>query len=1032
MKFKFKIQPYQTEAAAAVVNVFEGQPNQGAASYVRDLGKSGPSSLFDTAEGYGNASLSLVPAQLLQNLRRIQSYNHIMESAELSTGAGACSLDVEMETGTGKTYVYTKTMFELNRLYGWTKFIIVVPSVAIREGVFKSLQNTEQHFFEQYNKSIKYFIYSSNRLNELDAYSQSSDINAMIINMQAFNTSMKEDGKSKEARIMYSERDEFGSRRPIDVIAANRPVVIQDEPQKMGGKATQEGIKRFNPLFCLNYSATHKVKHDTVYVLDALDAYNQRLVKRIEVKGFELKNLRGTDGYLYLQDIIVSKTKAPVAVIEHKKVNASGKVRKVVGRFDVNDDIYDASGGTKMEAYREGFVIGEIVPDQDGHLGYVRLLNGIVLGKGQVYSDSAEDDIRRIQIRETIQSHLQKEEALFYRGIKCLSLFFIDEVARYRQYDDKGNELTVGYGKVFEEEYECAVAERLARPTTNDLVDNLYISYLKHFGAHDVHRGYFSIDKKGHSVDSAVKRGQEDSDDESAYDLILKNKERLLSFDEPTRFIFSHSALREGWDNPNVFQICTLKHSNSETGKRQEVGRGLRLCVNQDGDRQDLATLGEGEVQKVNALTVIASESYSSFVAALQKDIKAELRDRPQIVTAALFKGRAYTMDDGQTIAFASGEETIAYAFLLKNDFIDLEGVPTEKFKVEGISYAIIQLPEVLQAKAPAIEALVKSVYDSHALDNMVSNGLETKVTENGLNENFHKKEFQELWKRINSKHAYTVSFDDGELRRKAISHINEHLVVSKLSYALTVGSQRSEATREDLAVGEQFRTQITTTKEIEVSPASNVTYDLIGEVAQAAVVTRRSAAAILSEINAEKFACFKENPEEFIAKVSKAIIAEKATMIVDHITYRTLNDHYDSEIFTERMPENITKAILTKRCIQNYVFTDSGHEREFTEALETASEVCVYAKLPRSFQIPTPVGNYAPDWAIAFNEGTVKHIYFVAETKGTMDTLELRGVEHAKIACAKKLFNEMSTTNVRYSNVDSYEQLLNVIGSMG
>lgn len=1034
MEFKFKIQPFQTEAAKAVTDVFEGQPNQGAFAYVRDLGRRGATDLFDTAEGYGNAPVLLDAGQLLANIRSVQSGNQIMESSSLCADIGACQLDVEMETGTGKTYVYTKTAYELNRLYGWTKFIVVVPSVAIREGVYKSLQATEQHFFEQYGKPIKYFIYNSSRLNELDAYSQSTDINVMIINMQAFNTSMKEGGTSKEARIMYSERDEFGSRRPIDVLAANRPIVIQDEPQKMGGAATQNGIRRFSPLFCLNYSATHRVVHNMVYELDALDAYNQRLVKRIEVKGFELKNMRGTDGYLYLQDVVVSRTKPPVAVIEHKKTNASGTVRKVVGRFDVGDDIYVASGDTRMEAYRDGFTIAPdgIVPDRDGELGHVRFLNGLVLRKGEVYGDSSEDDMRRIQIRETIRSHLQKEEALFFRGVKCLSLFFIDEVARYRAYDDDGEELTVGYGRVFEEEYAAAVSERLAHPTMVDMQDSSYLDYLRRFDAHEVHKGYFSIDKHGHTVDSRTKRGQEGSDDISAYDLILKNKERLLSFDEPCRFIFSHSALREGWDNPNVFQICTLKHSDSETGKRQEVGRGLRLCVNQDGERQDLSVLGEGEVHKVNVLTVIASESYANFVDALQRDIRTELRERPTAVTNALFEGRTVRLPDAEPVTFSGDDATVVYAFLLKNDFIDLHGKPTDKFKDgKSFSYAVTELPPEVQAKATAIEVLVKSVYDPDALAGMIADGHESKLTDNRLNDNFDRREFKELWERINSKHAYTVSFDGNELRRKSVAYIDEHLSVTRLGVNMTTGMQQSRATRAALDTGEHFDITETNQENIDTGTGQGVTYDLVGEVAQAAVITRRSAAAILAGISPLKFDMFRQNPEEFIAKVGKAIVAQKATMVVDHIVYHTLDDRYDSEIFTERMPENRSHIIATRKNVQDYVVWDSQTERDFACALDAASEVCVYARLPRSFQIPTPVGNYAPDWAIAFEKGSVRHIYFIAETKGTMETLELKGIESAKIACAKKLFNDISTSEVRYHEVASYGDLLDVIGTM-
>ncbi|RDB69445.1 DEAD/DEAH box helicase family protein [Eggerthella sinensis] len=1043
MEFKFKKQRYQEDAALAVVSVFQGQPKQDAFTYLRDKGKAvirkGMEDMLYQAmlsdEGYTNAPVQLSATQLLDNIHRVQRANGISESSELSASQGACQLDIEMETGTGKTYVYTKTMYELNRTYGWTKFIIVVPGIAIREGVNKSLQNTEQHFFEQYGKKIESFIYDSDNLTELDRYSESPDICAMIINMQAFNTSMKEGTNNKQARIIFDERDEFGSRRPIDVIAANRPIIIQDEPQKMGGKATQNGIKQFNPLFCLNYSATHRVRHNTVYVLDALDAFNQRLVKRIEVKGFELKNIRGTHGYLYLRDIVVSRNKAPVALIEYRRLTAGGKVVIAHGRFGVGDDIYPASG--EMEAYREGYQIAPdgIVPDQNGQLGYVRFLNEVVVNKGEVVGDSTEDDIRRIQIRETIKSHLQKESALFFRGIKCLSLFFIDEVAKYRNVANPDRDETIGYRKLFEEEYKAAVAEFL-----NGRIEDEYTAYLCGIGAHETNEGYFSIDKKGNPVESKKEKkaeredgiGLNDDDARRAYDLILRDKERLLSFEEHVRFIFSHSALREGWDNPNIFQICTLKHSDNEVSKRQEVGRGLRLCVDTFGNRQDLEALGEGEVHRVNVLTVIASESYASFVDALQKDIKQGLRERPTIVTDALFAGKIIENPEGTTITLSNDDaRKITYA-LIAGNFIDMDGRPTATFRSGGfIEYAMDKLPENLRPYVEHIGKIVQSVYDSHALDGYITDGHEQKIAINKLNANFHKKEFQELWAHINHKHAYTVSFDAEELRWKAIAHIDEKLFVSTLSYTLTTGSQKTQATRESITSREQFGNVKSETVELDALPGSSVTYDLVGEIAQGAAITRRSATSILKGISPLKFAMFKRNPEEFIAKVARAIVAEKATMIVDHIEYHTLEDTYDEGIFTEHMPENMSRVYEAVKNIQDYVVFDSAIEHDFAKDMDEAAEVCVYARLPRGFKIPTPVGDYAPDWAIAFNKGAVRHVFFIAETKGSMDTMQLDVVENSKIACAKKLFNEMSTEGVRYHQVATYDELLGLIGNM-
>lgn len=1039
MQFKFKIQDYQTRAAKAVTDVFAGQQKADPFAYLRDTGSDadvrGRMALqLEGDTGYSNAAVQLLPTQLLTNIRRTQQSNQILESGNLSSDIGAVSLDVEMETGTGKTYVYIKTMFELNKAYGWTKFIVVVPSIAIREGVYKTFETTQQHFFEQYGKSINYFIYNSDRLTELDHYSTSSDISCMIINMQAFNTSMNEGKKEKNkaARKIFEEQDSFASRRPIDVIAANKPIIIQDEPQKMGGKATQDGIKRFNPLFSLSYSATiprnkkGEPLHNLVYELDTLDAYNQRLVKRIEVKGFELQNMRGTDGYLYLQDVIVSRTKPPVAIIEHKYIGANGTVRKKVGRFNVGDSIYDASGDTRLEAYQDFTIAPDgISPDMEGQTAYVRFLNGEVIRKGEVHGDSAEEDMRRVQIRETIRSHLEKEEALFSRGIKCLSLFFIDEVARYRAYGDDGEELTVGYGKVFEEEYTQAIEEYMQQLPLNEP----YRAYLAGIVADETHKGYFSIDKKGRAINSKVKRGRDESDDESAYDLILRNKERLLSFDEPTRFIFSHSALREGWDNPNIFQICTLKHSDNETGKRQEVGRGLRLCVDATGERQDAGLLGESEVHGVNVLTVIASESYNQFTASLQSDIREGLHARPTSVSETFFTGKPVTMPDGVEVTFTKEESRRANAWLIQSGYVDFDGVPTEKFRDEGVDdIAIERLPQEMQPKARAIEVLVKSVYDPHALDGMVSNGLESKVKANRLNKNFERQAFQELWNSINTKHAYTVKFDSGELIDHAVKRINSDLVVSELAYVMTIGAQQSQIEREEFDSSNQFTVQRTAHEKVDAGEATGVKYDLLREIADQANITRRTVATILSKIEPHKFALFAKNPEEFIAKVAKLIVNEKATMIIDHVKYHPIEDRYDATIFTEKMPQNASKAISVSKGIQDYVFPDSDTEARFARDLDAAQEVEVYAKLPRSFAIPTPVGNYAPDWAIAFKQGEVQHIYFVAETKGTLDSLELRGVEEAKIECAKKLFNETSTVNVRYHQVTDYKDLLALV----
>lgn len=1050
MKFNFKIQQYQTDAVDAVVKVFAGQGYHDGVHYIRDLGIQPPKQnqpFFDEPEqlslipsdkqltvddiedddtGFKNEEIYLSDDQLLQNIHAIQSENNIKLSPELVNSLGRCSLDVEMETGTGKTYVYIKTMFELNKVYGWSKFIVVVPSIAIREGVRKSFDMMADHFMEYYGKKARFFIYNSQNLNQLDTFSAGSGIQVMIINTQAFARSFAaEEGKkqNKEQLIIYSKRDEFASRRPIDVIKANRPILILDEPQKMGGAVTQKALKHFNPLFSLNYSATHAVQHNMVYVLDALDAYNKRLVKKIEVKGFEVKNLRGTDSYLFLEQIVLSAKKPPMARIE-MEIGYNKSINRETRVLGVDDNLYHISQG--MEQYR-GYTISEIDPLR----GTVTFTNGEVLHTGDVVGDISETDMRRIQIRETILSHFEKEEKNFNMGIKTLSLFFIDEVAKYRQYDEDGNAQLGEYGKMFEEEYFDILNQYLTLENTS------YQQYLRKYCSDPsaVHKGYFSIDKKtGHSIDSQTKRGSEFSDDISAYDLILKNKERLLSFEEPTRFIFSHSALREGWDNPNVFQICTLKHSNSQTAKRQEVGRGLRLCVNQNGNRMDVQSCGD-RVHDINLLTVIASESYKNFVADLQSDIKKELYDRPTTATSEYFKGK-YVKVNGVTTQIDDDMANAIEFYLISNGYVDMKRKVTDKYRADIQLGTPAPLPENLAPMAEGIHLLIQAVYDERALKEMIVDGHETKVKENPLNENFAKAEFQALWKQINHKYAYTVSFDSDELIRKAVAHINDKLFVSELQYTATVGRQKEEMNEHELDRGDSFGNVKTRTKTLREVHSSHLEYDLVGKVAQGTVLTRRTVVAILKGLREDKLYMFKNNPEEFITKVIRLINEQKANTIVEHISYDRIDGQYDSGIFTaDRSSHDFDKAFRANKAIQDYVFTDGisedSVERRFAQDLDEAEEVCVYAKLPRGFHIPTPVGNYSPDWAIAFYEGTVKHIYFVAETKGTMESLQLKPIEQAKIRCARKLFNEMSTRKVRYHDVDSYQHLLDVMKSI-
>ena len=1009
MKFKFKIQQYQTDAVENTVAVFRGQPSHTLSAYRRDLGtyKEKRFAYKEEEIGYGNHRLELDRQTILRNIRSIQNLYDITPSETLAQGVAPVNLDIEMETGTGKTYVYIKTMFELNKQYGWSKFIVVVPSIAIREGVAKSFTMLEEHFMETYGKKARWFVYDSSNLQQLDSFSSDSGLCVMIINTQAFATSMKEGGRSKESRIIYSKRDEFGSRRPIDVIATNNPIVIMDEPQKMEGNATQTGIRRFNPLFTLYYSATHKTKHNTVYALDALDAYRQQLVKRIHVKGFELKNLRGTSSYLYLDNIELSPKRPPMARIEIETKTASGAIVRKTKTFGTGDNLREDSGLAEYE----GFTLSEI-----NAKGYVTFLNGVTLRRGEVIGDTNELTIQRVQIRETIMSHFEKERQLFKRGIKCLSLFFIDEVAKYKSYDEEGNEVKGIFQKMFEEEYSRLVNDEF------HIWDEDYNEYLRRFTPQEVHRGYFSIDKKTNRViDGKVEKKTGLSDDISAYDLILKNKERLLSFDEPTRFIFSHSALREGWDNPNVFQICTLRHSNSTTAKRQEVGRGLRLCVDKNGVRMDKEFLGE-DVHEVNRLTVIANESYADFTSALQKETREVLRERAVKATVGYFTGKQIRIgEELHTIDESEASRIIIY--LEDNGYVDSDKHITPQYHEAMANGNLAPLPTKLQPIAEGVIRLINSIFDPKALDDMV---VEEKTTtpENKLNENFNKEEFQTLWKEINHQYVYTVSYDSDELIENAILHLNAELSVKQLRYVMVEGTQDEKQVTE-------FGDTHSQSRQLTDVCTSTVRYDLVGEIAKGANLTRRTVVKILQGIKESKLYLFKNNPEEFIRKVISIIKEQKATMIVESIHYNMTEGKYDSNIFTVKSKMDFDRAYEAKKSITDYVFSDSKGERQFAHDLDEADEVVVYAKLPRTFQIPTPVGNYAPDWAIAMEKDGIKHIFFIAETKGSLSSMQTSKIENAKIDCARKLFNSLSTAKVRYHKVTSYSDLLDEMGKI-
>ena len=731
---------------------------------------------------------------------------------------------------------------------------------------------------------------------------------------------------------------------------------------------------------------------------------------------------------MYLAAIVLDKKKPPRARLEFEVGRVGGSPKREMRLLQVGDSLFAES--KELEEYR-GISIADIDPIR----ATVTFTNGDALSTGEACGNVNEDDIRRIQIRETISSHFEKEERLFEQGVKCLSLFFIDEVAKYRGYGEDGEELLGEYGRIFEEEYVSALNERLT------IAPTAYQNYLRGIETADTHKGYFSIDKKGRAINSTVKRGSEDSDDISAYDLILKNKERLLSFDEPTRFIFSHSALREGWDNPNVFQICTLKHSYNTAAKRQEVGRGLRLCVNNFGERQDTEALGETYVHGVNILTVIASESYTGFVSDLQSEIKSDLYERPTKVSVEYFSGRSVKVGDGEFHTFTVSEATAAYNYLVRNDYVDDDGNVTDTYRIAAESGSFAPMKAELAPIADSVHKLVQAIFDPSILKDMTSDGHSTKTEPNEIN-TVNWELFKDLWERINKKYAYTVDFNGETVAKKAIAAIDADLRVARLSYTVTKGSQDDNSFTRDgtMPQGSMFVAEKTETKRLNRVSGGLASYDLIGKIAEGTTLTRKTVTAILTGISKEKLWSFAENPEEFIAKVIRIINNQKASVIVNHIKYTpTAEEPYTQEIFNmSRTPNEYAKAFKAKRAIQDYIFTDGTSkdsiERKFVEDLDIADEVVVYAKLPRGsrgFYIPTPVGNYSPDWAIAFKKGKVKHIFFIAETKGTMDDLEIRPIEKAKIDCAKLLFNKFSTDEVKYHDVDSYQSLLTVMETL-
>ena len=1020
LTLKFKNQQFQTDAAKAVTDVFKGQRNQALVEFTHDMGvEKDQSQSFEDVLGFRNQPLTVKASQLLENIRRIQM-DAMLKPSETVDG-NDLRLTIEMETGTGKTYTYIKTMFELNKLYGWSKFIIVVPSIAIREGVSRSFEIMSEHFAGEYGKRIQSFIYDSKHPNTIDQFATSNGMYVMIINTQAFAA------KGEDARLIYVKQDKFRSRKPIDVIKSTNPIVIIDEPQSVLGananNTTRTKLKEFNALFTLLYSATHRADdiQNMVYRLDAMDAYNKKLVKKINVKAVEQHGSTATNGYIYLESIELSSGN-PRARIGFEKKQASS-VKQVIQLVDDGFDLYQQSGG--LEEYSDGYRIESI----DGYNRTIRLLNGTVLHEGDTFGKTNELYIRRQQIRDTIISHIRKERQLFKLRIKCLSLFFIDHVDNYRIYEAGGGTSKGVFAQMFEDEYKDIVGSFQLKFSD----DPKYVEYLKRDTAEDVHNGYFSKDKKGHFIQpSASELRNESSNDASAYDLIMRDKEKLLSFEEPTRFIFSHSALKEGWDNPNVFQICTLKDSDNQTKKRQEVGRGMRLCVNENGERQDENTLN-GDVFSVNTLTIIASESYNSFASKLQTEIAEAVGDRPVKVQPSLFTDMVVTNARGEKQKLDELQSSFLFVSLSNQGYVNRDGQLTQKYH-DDKKQGVLDFGEQFNEFKSDIEKRLDSVFNP----NSVKPDNERKVREaKFIEDKFALKEFQDLWKKINKQTFYTVNFDTEKLIAKAILELDNHLRVSEISITVTEGTLDEIKSKRQLEAGNAMKITNAETTHVHELLNEHVKYDLIGKLVEDTGLTRRAIVAILKGIRPKTFNYFKANPEEFIIRTGNIINQCKAESVIEHIAYHKLEKEFEADIFSTATLKGQLgiNAIESERSLFDMVVVDSqGIEMDFAKALENhKNEVVVYTKLPKKFYIHTPVGHYSPDWAIVFKDNPdIKHVYFVAETKGYShdQVLDFRKTEDVKIECARRHFNSISQSTVTFDFVKTYKELRDIITS--
>ena len=982
---------YQLQAIEAVCGLFHGQETCRTEFTVTRDTATGQMSLLENDLGIGNR-LTLLDEELLANLHAIQLRHGLAPSVSLASG----DFTVEMETGTGKTYVYLRTVFELNKRYGFTKFVIVVPSVAIKEGVYHTIDTAAEHLKGLYaGAPFDFFIYDSAKLGQVRNFATSPQIQIMVMTVGSINKFGDEQQaqteeadeaarREKSKNVMYRPSEKTGGEKPIDLIRATRPLLIVDEPQSVEGGLNGKGKKameRMNPLCNLRYSATPKEAHHMVFKLDAVDAYERKLVKQIEVAAAYVE---GGYNKAYVRFIApVSRGKSVVgAKVELDITTAHGVARQTVtvAPLDKLEEV------TKREIYRDHIIGQDIRDAKDDKFMELRYPGGEeYLRPGQAYGDMDALAVQRQMIHRTIKEHLDKEKRLRPQGIKVLSLFFIDAVEKYRQYDADGNPVKGDYARIFEEEY-----RRLAKhPDYQTLFKEVDLA-----AAEDVHNGYFSIDKKkfGTKTVEVFKdtKGTTQADDDT-YGLIMRDKEKLLSFETPLKFIFSHSALREGWDNPNVFQICALREMSSEQQRRQTIGRGLRLCVNQNGERL--------RGFEINTLTVIATESYEQFAEKLQKEIEDETGIRFGIVMAHQFAGVTASGADGQPAPLGFEQSKVLWEHLKTAGLVNAQGKVQDALR-QQLKNGTLTLPEPFAAQLPQVKEILRK--QAGRLE--IKNADERKQV-NTRQAVLQGEDFKALWERIKYKTTYRVQFDNEALLATCIQAIKAP------NFAIT--KTRLQWRKADLAIGRSGvdAKGTVTSAPVTLDEGDIELPDILTDLQDKTQLTRRSIHRIL--VDSGRLDDFKRNPQQFIELAAEVIKRSKCLALVDGIKYQRIGDdeYYAQELFKqEELTGYIKNMLAAAKSVYEYVVYDSaGIERGFAEQLEKNEAVKVYAKLPGWFKVLTPLGTYNPDWAVLVDKDGEERLYFVVETKSTLFTDDLRYKEGAKIKCGEAHFKDLA-----------------------